>query len=468
MVIEWSTGPGDQEDTCKEVIEVEVMKEVGVGDKESVKSRSMLSSGESGFGSLTDSHSVPDSGGNPFEGDDIGNILAKYRIININTVLQLVSKDPRLLWEKYKVAVKVLEETGKGSSVASVDSVNPQGFTRSESIDMPERVQSLKEIYTDRERILLLSCSGFFATDVYNRVCFGEDEETTDDSIIDLKTDFYEFKGGAISCECANIDSLLAGGFHCGEMTELFGSSGSGKTEICMKTTLNCISLYEKNVLYFDTANSFQVVRLIDMHRARGDVEGDEEFDFLERVHCIPVFDIYSLISELEKVKAKLKQATDGCHGHECGSKEDNQGEMEFFSSLRLIVVDSVYSLISPLLSAKAMGHCLMTHASSLLRYIAREFDIAVVVTNCCTFDRESIGGNGSKSALGKTWTYAPSVSVFLQRDVSNPHMQSEEESLPSEIPVNVYKAELRKSSHCPLNSTHVYFTIGEGGVANR
>ncbi|XP_013135675.1 PREDICTED: DNA repair protein XRCC3-like [Papilio polytes] len=69
-------------------------------------------------------------------------------------------------------------------------------------------------------------------------------------------------KFNKIPTGCKNIDSLLHGGFAAGTITELYGESGSGKTQIGITTALNS---WPNKSVYICTEDIFPVKRLKQM-----------------------------------------------------------------------------------------------------------------------------------------------------------------------------------------------------------
>jgi len=57
------------------------------------------------------------------------------------------------------------------------------------------------------------------------------------------------------------IDSLLNGGFETDIITTIYGPAGSGKTNICLLTSIK-LALENKKIIYIDTDSSFSVERL--------------------------------------------------------------------------------------------------------------------------------------------------------------------------------------------------------------
>lgn len=67
----------------------------------------------------------------------------------------------------------------------------------------------------------------------------------------------------------ARLDGLLGGGFRAGTLTELFGRSNSGKSQLAMQAAL-VAAKGGATVLYVDTEGSFRPERLEQMSDARG------------------------------------------------------------------------------------------------------------------------------------------------------------------------------------------------------
>ncbi|NWI19397.1 RA51D protein, partial [Crypturellus soui] len=80
---------------------------------------------------------------------------------------------------------------------------------------------------------------------------------------------------------------------------------------------------------------------------------------------------------------------------------------------LKVILVDSVSAVIYPLLGGRqSEGVALMMQLARELKILAREFSLAVVVTNQVTRDS---GAGPLKPALGRSWSFVPSTRVLLE-----------------------------------------------------
>ncbi len=59
-------------------------------------------------------------------------------------------------------------------------------------------------------------------------------------------------KAEKIPCGCKGLDELLGGGFEGGIVTQLYGASGTGKTNLCIQLAVECVKSGKK-VVFVDT-----------------------------------------------------------------------------------------------------------------------------------------------------------------------------------------------------------------------
>ncbi|KAI8568998.1 hypothetical protein RHMOL_Rhmol02G0244800 [Rhododendron molle] len=114
----------------------------------------------------------------------------------------------------------------------------------------------------------------------------------------------------------------------------------------------------------------------------------------LKSIECHSVFDIFTLLDLLHQLKPNLISQT--------GDR------------VQLLIVDSISSLITPILGGGGShGRALMIYAGSLLKKLAHEHNLAVLVTN------HMVSGEGGthKPALGESWKSIPHVRLELSRE---------------------------------------------------
>ncbi|NXO92377.1 RA51D protein, partial [Certhia brachydactyla] len=210
-----------------------------------------------------------------------------------------------------------------------------------------------------------------------------------------------------------SLDQLLDSGLYTGEVTELMGAPGSGKTQVCLGIAASVSLGLKQHVLFLDSTGGFTASRLYQMLRAQTEDEEEQargkgqvlrplrlcfvlQLEALQRVQVVRVFNIYELLSALQELRDRLSQQVVSSTG-----------------PLKMVLLDSVSAVIYPLLGGRqSEGLALMMQLSRELKTLAREFSLAVVVTNQVTRDSST---GPLKPALGRSWSFVPSTRVLLE-----------------------------------------------------
>ncbi|XP_040389093.1 DNA repair protein RAD51 homolog 4 isoform X8 [Cygnus olor] len=196
-------------------------------------------------------------------------------------------------------------------------------------------------------------------------------------------------------CCSPRLDQLLDSGLYTGEVTELMGAPGSGKTQVCLSIAASVSLGLKQHVLFLDSTGGFTASRLYQMLQAQAEDE-EEQLEALQRIQVARVFDVYEMLSALQEVRDRLSQQAVSCTG-----------------PLKTVVIDSVSAVIHPLLGGRqSEGLAIMMQLARELKMLAKEFSLAVVVTNQVT--RDSSTGL-LKPALGRSWSFVPSTRVLLE-----------------------------------------------------
>lgn len=248
-----------------------------------------------------------------------------------------------------------------------------------------------------------------------------------------------------LSTGCDNLDKLLDGGLHTGELTEIVGAAGVGKSQICMSIALFTAMETKKNVLYIDTGGSFSATRVKDMLGQRDNSLASQDIcNILSRILVIQAHDIFSIIEALERARERI-----------CNQDDDDDDDMQH---LQMIIVDCVAAVISPILGGQQIqGHSLMVGLSRILKSLAVGHSVAVVITNNVVTDSSKTSFS-TKPALGRTWAHIPNTRIFIQKNPT-----SEANSIRKESII----ATLIKSSRQRLQTAFVLY-INQGGLFSR
>ncbi|XP_063002481.1 DNA repair protein RAD51 homolog 4 [Elgaria multicarinata webbii] len=198
-----------------------------------------------------------------------------------------------------------------------------------------------------------------------------------------------------LSTGIQSLDKLLDSGLYTGEMTELVGGPGTGKTQVCLNVAADVSHSLKQDVLYIDSTGGFTASRLLQLLERRTDDER-EQVEALQRIQLVRAFDAYRMLDALQEFRIGVTQ------------------EIASVSRpVKVLVVDSISAVICPLLGSRQPdGMALMMHLAWELKTMAKEFGMAVVLTNHVTRD----ASNGHlKPALGRSWSFVPSTRVLLQ-----------------------------------------------------
>lgn len=197
----------------------------------------------------------------------------------------------------------------------------------------------------------------------------------------------------------SKLDLLLDSGLYTGEVTEIAGIAGCGKTQVCQSIAVNVASSIKQKVCYIDTTGGLTGSRLLQLIQSRTEQE-DEQIASLQRIEVFHVFDVYKLLDVLQDLR------------HSLSRQVVRSGE-----ALKLIIIDSVCAVIYPLLGGKQTeGMAAMMHLARELQTLARDYSLAVFATNHITKDSAS----RIRPALGRSWSFVPSTRILLYRPEGN------------------------------------------------
>ncbi|KAJ8770993.1 hypothetical protein K2173_022894 [Erythroxylum novogranatense] len=207
---------------------------------------------------------------------------------------------------------------------------------------------------------------------------------------------------GLLPTGVEGIDTILQGGLRRGQLTELVGPSTSGKTQVCLQIASNVAKNQTGSVVYIDTCNSFSPQHIKQFviqnsFSASDEVRSKTVQKVMSNIFCHSVFNIFAMFDVLRHLENNLRS------------------QMQIVNSMvLLVIIDSLSSLVTPILGGGgAHGRALMTSAGSMLKKLAHEQNIAIMVVN------HMVGGEGGnpKPALGETWKSIPHVRLLLSTD---------------------------------------------------
>lgn len=202
------------------------------------------------------------------------------------------------------------------------------------------------------------------------------------------------------SSSAISLDKLLDAGLYTGEVTEIVGAPGSGKTQVCLCVAAHVAHGLQQNVLYIDSNGGLTASRILQLLQARTPDE-EEQAGALQRIQVVRAFDIFQMLDVLQDLRGAVSQQVSSSSG-----------------TLKVVVVDSVAAVVAPLLGGQQReGLALMMQLARELKTLARDLSVAVLVTNHMTRDRDS---GQLKPALGRSWSFVPSTRLLLDSTQSS------------------------------------------------
>ncbi len=102
-----------------------------------------------------------------------------------------------------------------------------------------------------------------------------------------------------ISTGSKSIDALLGGGIRTGLVTDIYGPSGSGKSQLCFSLAVNCVN-GGGQVVFVDTAGTFRPERI-------SEIAGSESvLEKIVFIRTMTVQDQLNAIKKMQDVDARL------------------------------------------------------------------------------------------------------------------------------------------------------------------
>uniref|UniRef100_A0A8C0S5R2 Notchless homolog 1 n=2 Tax=Canis lupus familiaris TaxID=9615 RepID=A0A8C0S5R2_CANLF len=110
-----------------------------------------------------------------------------------------------------------------------------------------------------------------------------------------------------LSTGIGSLDKLLDAGLYTGEVTEIVGGPGSGKTQVCLCVAANVAYGLQQNVVYIDSNGGLTASRILQLLQAR---TPDEEVQAgaLQRIQVVRAFDIFQMLDVLQDCRGTLSQ----------------------------------------------------------------------------------------------------------------------------------------------------------------
>ena len=185
----------------------------------------------------------------------------------------------------------------------------------------------------------------------------------------------------------SSLDALLGGGFEKGTITQIFGPPSSGKSNITLTLAVN-VARNNKKVIYMDTEGGISITRIKQIAGA----------DFSTVANNIMVFEPTNFLEQNDNLKAI------------------DLWLRKNYNDVDLLVLDSAVALyrVDDMKSSKLNKE--LGKQMGILSKIARQYDIAVVLTNQIYNAFDEDGNNDIRAVGGTILQYWSKVIIQLER----------------------------------------------------
>jgi DNA repair protein RadA len=197
----------------------------------------------------------------------------------------------------------------------------------------------------------------------------------------------------------SDLDSIFGGkGIETGSVTEFYGRSGSGKTQICQTLCVTVQQLCSHNkAMFIDTEGKFRPERIAQIAIARN-------------------LDSTKICMNIKYVRTLNSARQESILQNDLPSRLEND------SNLKLLVVDSIIGHYRSEYSGPSMvpqRQHRLSKIMHLLQNIAQAYNVAVVITSQVQASFDQIGGSSDKPTGGNVMAHSSTFRIQLRG--SNP-----------------------------------------------
>lgn len=247
-----------------------------------------------------------------------------------------------------------------------------------------------------------------------------------------------------VSVGCSALDNLLEGGILTGEITEAVTDRSDASDALVMNTIVAVLTAINKNVMFIDTSNHFDVNLLAAMLASQPNVNVESA---LKRVMVEKCFDVFELLSKLSTL----------CEAP--GPSNDS-----FCSSLKLIVIDGIVDFILPSLNHihNNAGCGYVAQMVRLLRLLTTDSCYAVLF---CHGDSRTVMSKNTaiprQTPVGRLWCSVPDTRLNIMDITAESNEHDGEDNIAASRRI---KVTLNKSNRLPYGQC-VELEVDEHGL---
>ena len=145
----------------------------------------------------------------------------------------------------------------------------------------------------------------------------------------------------SISTGSNALDALLGGGIHTGMITDIYGESGSGKTQLCFTLCARCAK-DASSTLFIDTAGTFRPERIIEISGSQFELE---KISYVRALTAIDQMNATKKILEVRPTLVVVDSLT-SLFSIEYSGPERHRALMRYLHELALLAINTGCAIV--------------------------------------------------------------------------------------------------------------------------
>lgn len=208
------------------------------------------------------------------------------------------------------------------------------------------------------------------------------------------------------------LDKQLRGGVRFGSLTELVGSPGTGKTQLCMQLCLMATSS-GFGCIYMDTENKISLERMVAMLKARSVDASTNYQHVLDNISVRQPNTIQELVKAFEALDQDILLSRHNSSYREQTSQCDVDSQSSLTMPVRLVILDSIAAPMRRDDSSVVEKSAILIRCARRLKQLADQLNLCIIVVNQVGAPHLNDPNQGPRAALGTSWHHC--VSTRLQ-----------------------------------------------------
>ena len=198
---------------------------------------------------------------------------------------------------------------------------------------------------------------------------------------------------------CKQIDELVLGGIYSSQITEITGSSATGKTQLCFNLIVNMFKAHNSfNCIYIDSNHNFCLKRVLQLFEHANLVPLEKYLKSIQVVNCLNAFHLNDILYSLRKSSSLTSQASS-----------------EYLACPNLLIIDNVTCLFNLFKTNNIETNFYLNYTTNALKYLATNMNMAIVCVTNRNYYELSFSLLNNIFNANPSWSTVCSLQILLE-----------------------------------------------------